>query len=353
MDAIARLVDDALAAGLGSAAAVSVGDGGAEVFRLVRGHTRRVPDLGPPIDERTPFDLASLTKPMATVACAMVLAGEGRLELAAPVRHYVPAAATAGTVRELLGHAAGCVAHVELFRRLRGEAPGDPRARLVELAAAEPAGPPGVAAVYSDLGFIVLGAVIERAAGAPLEDAFRALVAEPLELGAWFPGEAPAAGAVATEVDERGLVCGLVHDENAYYGGGVFGHAGLFATIGDVARFAAAMVAVAAGERRGRLVPDVVARFFADAPVPGAAWRLGWDTPSPTPGVSQAGDAWPRTAAVGHTGFTGTSLWLDLARRQWVALLANRVHPTRHAGTADAVKALRRAVNDAALAALG
>ena len=372
MERIAQLVDEALAAGLGSAAAVSVGDAGCEVLRLVRGAVRRVPDRGPAIDERTPFDLASLTKPIATVACAMVLAGERRLDLGAPVRRYVPAAATTGTVRELLGHAAGCVAHVELFRRLRGERPGrdtsaslrdaarpgeagpcGPRARLVELAAAEPADPPGVTAVYSDLGFIVLGAVIERAAGAPLEDAFRTLVADPLELAAWFPGTTPAPGAVATELDERGLVCGLVHDENAYYGGGVFGHAGLFATIGDVARFAAAMVAVAAGAPRGRLVPDVVRRFFEDAPVPGGAWRLGWDTPSPVPGVSQAGDAWPRTAAVGHTGFTGTSLWLDLARRRWVALLTNRVHPTRHAGTAEAIKALRRAVNDAALAALG
>lgn len=353
MDAIARLIDDALAAGLGSAAAVSVGDAGVEVFRLVRGRVRRVPDLGPAIDERTPFDLASLTKPMATVACAMALAGDGRLDLAAPVRRWLPDAATAGTVRDLLGHAAGCAAHVELFRRLRAERPAEPHARLVALAAAEPCDSPGVAAVYSDLGFITLGAVVERAAGAPLDDAFRALVAEPLELGAGFPGTAPAPGAVATELDERGLVCGLVHDENAYYGGGVFGHAGLFATIDDVARFAAAIVAAAAGTPRGRLRPDIVARFFSEAPVPGGAWRLGWDTPSPVPGVSQAGDAWPRAGAVGHTGFTGTSLWLDLPHRRWVALLANRVHPTRFAGTAEAMKALRRAVNDAVIAALG
>jgi CubicO group peptidase (beta-lactamase class C family) len=375
MDAIARLIDDALAAGLGSAAAVSVGDAGVEVFRLVRGRVRRVPDLGPAIDERTPFDLASLTKPMATVACAMALAGDGRLDLGAPVRRWLPDAATAGTVRDLLGHAAGCAAHVELFRRLRAErgdhtcaslrdaarpgtivepgGPCDPHARLVALAAAEPCDPPGVAAVYSDLGFITLGAVVERAAGAPLDDAFRALVAEPLELGAGFPGTAPAPGAVATELDERGLVCGLVHDENAYYGGGVFGHAGLFATVDDVARFAAAIVVACAGTPRGRLRPDIVARFFSEAPVPGAAWRLGWDTPSPVPGVSQAGDAWPRAGAVGHTGFTGTSLWLDLPHRRWVALLANRVHPTRFGGTAEAMKALRRAVNDAVIAALG
>src|SRR5262245_125493 len=112
MDRIAALIDDALAAGLGSAAAVSVGDNGAEVFRLVRGHTRRVPDRGAEIDEHTLFDLASLTKPIATVAGAMVLVGDGRLDLADPVHRWIPDAATTGTVRDLLGHAAGCVAHV-------------------------------------------------------------------------------------------------------------------------------------------------------------------------------------------------------------------------------------------------
>ncbi len=147
----------------------------------------------------------------------------------------------------------------------------------------------------------------------------------------------------------RGLVCGVVHDENAAYGGRVCGHAGLFGRIGDVARFAAAIVAAAAGTPRGRLRPAVVQQFATTAPVPGATWRLGWDTPSPAPGVSHAGDRWPRAGALGHTGFTGTSLWLDLPRRRWVALLTNRVHPTRHGGSADAIKSLRRAVADAAL----
>jgi CubicO group peptidase (beta-lactamase class C family) len=344
MDAIARLLDDALAQGLGSAAAVSVGDAGVEVFRHVAGRTRRVPDAGTAITEHTPFDVASLTKPMATVAIAMVLASEGRLDLAAAVRRYVPEAATEGTVRQLLGHAAGCVAHVELFRRLRAERPADPHARLVSLASREPTGPAGVQAVYSDLGYIVLGAVLEAAGGLPLSRLFDRCVATPLRLRARY-ATAIVDGAVATELDERGLVCGLVHDENAYEGGGMFGHAGLFASLDDVARFAAAMVAP-----RGLFEPD---RFFTDAPVPGASWRLGWDTPSHTPGVSAAGDRWPRERAVGHMGFTGTSIWLDLARARWVVLLTNRVHPTRFAGTADRIKALRRSVHDAVVEALG
>lgn len=345
MDAIARLLDDALASDLGSAAAISVGDAGVEVFRHVAGFTRRVPDRGQAITEHTPFDVASLTKPMATVAIAMVLVAERALDLDAPVRTYLPAASTPGSVRQLLGHCAGCAAHVEFFRRLRAERPLDPRARLVELACAERTEPPGTA-VYSDLGFIQLGAVIELAGTQPLPILFDRLVARPLALRSRY-ATSPIADAVATEVDDRGVVCGIVHDENACEAGGALGHAGLFASIDDVARFAAAMVTP-----RAPFDAAIVDRFFTDAPMPGASWRLGWDTPSHTPGVSQVGDAWPRTQAVGHTGFTGTSLWLDLAHRRWVALLTNRVHPTRFGTTAERIKQLRRAVHDAVVAAL-
>jgi len=344
MDRIARLIDDALARGLGSAAAISVGDGGREIFRYLAGTLRRVPDRGAALDERAVFDLASVTKPMATVAIAMVLVAERRLDLAAPVRSMLPDATTTGTVRQLLGHSAGCVAYIEFFRQLRATRPADPRGALALRAMREPSDVVG--AVYSDLGFIQLGALLERAAGMPLGDAFAELVAGPLGLPTARYAIEPIDHAVATELDERGLVCGLVHDENCYYGGRVSGHAGLFGTLDDVVRFASAVVDTCAGSPRGRFTTDVVNHFFTDAPLPGATWRLGWDTPSPIAGVSQAGDRWPRTAAVGHTGFTGTSLWLDLAHRRWVVLLTNRVHPTRHT-SADAIKALRRAINDA------
>ncbi len=352
VQAIAALLDAALAGHIGSAAAVSIGDAGVEQERLVRGATRRIPTLGPPISDRVPFDLASLTKPMATAAIAMVMVGEGELDLEARVRHWFPEAATTATVRQLLGHAAGTAAHVEFFRTLGIAAHSDPRAELIAQAARHPAAAPGVEAVYSDLGYLLLGAILERAAGMSLDEAFRSRVAEPLGLGgACYPGTTALPLAVATELDERGLVSGLVHDENAYFGGGVCGHAGLFATIGDVAAFSAALVATVSGRPQGRWRPDVVRQFVRDAPVASSTWRLGWDTPSATPGVSHAGDRWPRSAAIGHTGFTGTSLWLDLRRGRWVALLTNRVHPTRH-GTADAIKALRRSVGDAAVALL-
>lgn len=360
VERIAALLEQALAAGLGSAAAVSVGDAGREVGRVVRGHARRVPDLGATIDEGAWFDVASLTKPIAAAGCAMVLAAERRLDLDAPIRRWFADAASAGTVRHLLGHAAGCAAHVPFYEALRADPPGDPRRELVARAVREPiVAAPGAApgeapgtAVYSDLGYIVLGAILERAADMPLEDAFHELVAGPLGLGARYAGAAPIAGAVATEHDDRGLVCGRVHDENAYYGGGACGHAGLFATIGDVARFCAAIADAAAGTPRGRLRPDIVNRFADHAAAPGTR-RLGWDTPGLEPGVSHAGDRWPRAGAIGHLGFTGTSMWIDRARRRWVVLLTNRVHPSRHGTSAEDIKALRRAVGDAAVELLG
>jgi len=324
MDRIAELLDEMFASGVGSAGAVSVGDAGVEVARLACGAFAQG---GAQIDERARFDVASLTKPMVTAAIAMALVADGRLDLDRPIRDVLADAASTGTIAQLLGHAAGCAAHVEFFREPLT------RALLGERARRHPAGAPGVAALYSDLGYIMLGNLLERVGGAPLEQLFADRVATPLGLSARF---GPVDDAVATEG-----VQGIVHDENARFAGGICGHAGLFATIDDLARFAAALVG-------GRFHPAVLQRFATTSAAPGASWRLGWDTPSRTPGVSHAGDRWPREHAIGHLGFTGTSLWLDLAHGRWVALLTNRVHPTRE-GSADAIKRVRRGVNDAAL----
>lgn len=129
------------------------------------------------------------------------------------------------------------------------------------------------------------------------------------------------------------------------------GHAGLFAPIDDVATFARAM-ARAAREPVGRFDPAVVAHAFTRSAAPGTSWRLGWDSPAETPGISHAGDAWPRAGAVGHLGFTGTSVWLDPARGRWVVLLTNRVHPSRGRPEAALIKEVRRDVGDLACALL-
>jgi serine-type D-Ala-D-Ala carboxypeptidase len=377
MDAALRaLLDDAIAREIASAAAVAIGDGGREIMVDAVGTTRRLPTPGVTIDARAVFDLASVSKVMATGAVAMALTSRGRLDLDAPARTLVPAGVGAAaaidprvTVRHLLGHASGLPAHVKFYERLwAGDLAGQPDARraLVHLAATHPLErPPGTAAVYSDLGYITLGAALEGAGGAPLEVLFRDLVAGPLGLDVArfvdLRGRADGAGAddfdapvVATEIDaRRGLVQGEVHDENCHAGGGVAGHAGLFAPVREVSAFARAMVELLAGRDVAGLRADVARTFVETSAAPDTTHRLAWDTPSTTPGVSHAGDRWPRTGGYGHLGFTGTSVWLDAEKRRWVVLLTNRVHPSREGERAAAIKDVRRAVMDTVVDALG
>lgn len=324
----------------------------------------------------TVYDLASLTKPIATAAVLMKL----DVDLDAPVGRLLPelrpALGHAGiTFAQLLGHGSGLPAHLRFYERLRaGERAGAPSRReaLLRMAAGTPAeAAPGERAVYSDLGYVILGFAIERITGMRQDEAVRALVTGPLEMRDTFyvdlddpargPAREPAGGharpaepvpmpdgrparIAPTEVcPYRGLVHGEVHDDNAHAGGGIFGHAGLFGTAGDVARFAGAMVHAAAGRAVAGFAPAVVQRFFRTRAAPDTTWRLGWDTPSTTLGISHAGDAWPRTG-VGHLGFTGTSMWLDPEHGRFAVLLTNRVHPSReHTG----IREYRRAVMDA------
>jgi serine-type D-Ala-D-Ala carboxypeptidase len=367
--AVDRLLEDALSRGLGSAAAVSIGDGHLERFRTWRGALQRVPTLGPPVNEESLFDLASLTKPMVTAALAMRYVDRGALDLDAPVRRWLPDAATTGTVAQLLGHAAGCAPHVKFYEQLDRQPGADsPRRQILRLARTHPLiGEPGRDTAYSDLGYMMLGELLEKVEGGRLDTLFRGEISARLGLeGHFFPlgGETianawpvPSGNFVATELapaHEGGApLTGVVHDENARAAGGVLGHAGLFGRIGDVAAFAQAVLASVQPEAwsRGNPMPALCSPataqlFFGRAPG-GASWRLGWDTPSPRPGISHAGDLWPRDSGAGHLGFTGTSLWLDLARGRWVALLTNRVHPSRE-GSAEGIKLLRRAVMDTA-----
>ncbi|MCE9573903.1 MAG: beta-lactamase family protein [Deltaproteobacteria bacterium] len=324
LDALAAA---AIAEGVCSAAAIAVGDHGREIVRLGRGLTRAVPDAGQPIDREAIFDLASLTKPMATAALAMTEVARGELDLAAPAHHWLGGLDPRITVAQLLGHGSGSAPHVKLYERLR-------RGDLAGAATARDA--------------------LTAMARAPLEARFAARISAPLGLAVTLyasPAPLPAP-VVGTVLDDRGLVSGTVHDENAAAAGGVAGHAGLFGSVGDVSRFAAAIVDTVAEARATPFAPAIVRAFLATSAAPDTSWRLGWDTPSSVPGVSHAGDRWPRADGVGHLGFTGTSLWLDLRNRRWVALLTNRVHPSRDRPAAARIKELRRAVGDAVIAAL-
>jgi CubicO group peptidase (beta-lactamase class C family) len=305
----------------------------------------------------TVFDLASLTKVLVTTLALMKLAERGRIDIAEPVARVLPAFAARDkdkegiTFRHLLTHAAGLKAWVPYYEDIRARDEkhgtgllGTPEARpyvLDRIAMSGLIHAVGEASVYGDLGFIILGEAIERVDGRDLCAFFADEVARPLGLRetgflpltpAAHGGEHPGALAVpksrvaaTQECPWRGRVLvGEVDDGNAWAVGGVAGHAGLFGTAAEVGKIALELFACFEG--RGSLVAQpVVERFFARQNLPvGSDWALGWDTP--TPGLSTSGRFFS-VHSVGHTGFTGTSLWMDLARKIVIVLLANRIHP--------------------------
>jgi CubicO group peptidase (beta-lactamase class C family) len=297
----------------------------------------------------TIFDLASLTKPIVTATSVMLLAAEGRIDLDDPVAKVLPPFGERGkegvTIRHLLTHTSGLKPwrpfHEALLERERkkGErllgTPAAKEAVLERIYRGALVHEPGEAAVYGDLDFILLGAVVEAVAGLPL-DAFAAeRIFRPLgmtqtrfiRLGDGAP-ELPDAERrrfAATEACpwRRRVLWGEVHDPNAWAMGGVAGHAGLFAPADDVLRFATAVLDVWHG--RSDLLPrDWLRRFLTKNAAPDqTTWALGWDTP--TPGASSSGRHFSPTS-VGHLGFTGTSFWIDLEREAVVVMLTNRVH---------------------------
>jgi CubicO group peptidase (beta-lactamase class C family) len=304
------------------------------------------------------FDVASLTKVMATATLAALMADLGEIDLDAPGRRWLPALEgekAAITVRHLLAHAAGFPAWRPLHRSARG------RDAVLAAAVAEPLeARPGARAVYSDLGFIVLGAILEAAGGERLDRLFDARVAAPLGLGDTFflpaqegdPSRRRREGrsfAAARRTPERGVIRGEVDDDNAWAMGGVAGHAGLFSTARDVAAFGQAWLDAVAG--RSMLSREVALTFVARDGTPGSERALGWDTPSREGSALGTRLGRGRRGAVGHLGFTGTSLWLDLDREIACALLTNHVHPS---GPDRArLRSFRARFHDAVAEALG
>jgi CubicO group peptidase (beta-lactamase class C family) len=344
-----------------------VAQGGAG-FQAAFGARQLVPRRLPALPD-TLYDVASLTKAVATSVLVMQEVGAGRLALDAKVAALLPELSNQDggahdpardqiTVHQLLSHASGLPAH-RPFWQLAAHSPAE-RLAIALLAAREPlAYPPGTQAVYSDLGFILLGWLLERLTGSRLDVLFEERIARPLGLAAstfvsLADSEARARllgdrSVAATQIspERHGLVLGEVDDMNAFAMGGIAGHAGLFSTAGDLATIAGALLAAFRGD--GTLVHrDVIRRFWSSSGVPGSTWRLGWDGPAEV--GSQAGERLSR-ASVGHLAFTGCSLWIDPAREVVLVLLSNRVHPAVPAD--DRFRRLRPALHDAALDALG
>jgi CubicO group peptidase (beta-lactamase class C family) len=302
-----------------------------------------------PMKRETVFDLASLTKVMATTPAVMLLVDEGRIDLDDPVAKHLPHFAErdkeAVTIRQLLTHAGGLKPwrpfHELLLERERKKGEkliGTPEAREMivdRICRSALVHDPGAAAVYGDLDFIVLGALVETVADTPLDAFCAERVFGPLGLehtrflrlegpGSPLPEAERRAFAATENCPWRDrIVWGEVHDPNASAMGGVAGHAGLFSSADDVMRFAQAWLDAWHG-RPSPLPAARVREFSARQHLPAESdWALGWDTP--TEGASSSGRYFSKNS-VGHLGFTGTSLWIDLEREAIVVMLTNRVH---------------------------
>jgi CubicO group peptidase (beta-lactamase class C family) len=296
-------------------------------------------DDAPACGPGTIFDLASLTKVIATTSTVMHLVAERRLDLEAPVGRWVPAFAAgergAISIRHLLTHSSGLPAHARLWESVSGR---DAFERAIAALPLERA--PGTRSVYSDPGFLLLGFALETVANAALDAQFAPLAAALGEIG-YRPAQTLLDRIAPTEQDPwRGrLLRGEVHDENAATLGGVAAHAGLFGTAEAVGTFAR-LVLRTFREATALGTPELMRLFARRASVPDSSRALGWDTMLPT---SSCGTRMSPTA-IGHTGFTGTSLWIDVENDLYVVFLTNRVHPTREN---NALAALRPKVHDA------
>jgi CubicO group peptidase (beta-lactamase class C family) len=346
-----RVLEDAIRDGAFPGCAAAAGTSIGPLW--LEGLGRLDAEEGAAVTTRTLYDIASLTKVVGTTSVVLALARDGKLTLGARVRDLVPEFSGGGrddvTIEHLLVHASGLPSWKPIFREAGGY-----RDVLARLLATPLEGPPGARERYSDLGFILLGEAAARAGGRSLPELERALVLDPLGLedtirnpsARLLPRIAPTEMRPAIRGDPAAgasPIRGTVHDENAAAGEGVTGHAGLFSTAEDLSRLAGEILRGARGE--SRIFPRaLVERFTARRGiVPGSTRALGWDTPSA--GSSAGSRLGPR--AFGHTGFTGTSIWIDPDRDLYIILLSNRVYPTRENARIGPV---RRAFADAVVA---
>jgi len=349
--AVERALEEAAQRGVFPGAVLLVSRGGETLLEHAAGSRSLEPDRHP-MRADVVFDLASLTKPLATTLAVLLLVKDRRLTLDDRVTRFFHNFGVHGkthvTFRHLLTHASGLAAYRPYYKEVAAlQKRGRPNFvasreakewifEQVHRARLETA--PGTRAVYSDLGFMVLGQVVETISGQTLDRFCSARIFQPLGLRSTsfvdlsqirIKRIEPIADAIAPTQRcpwRKRILCGEVDDENAYAMGGVAGHAGLFGTARDVDALARHLKGIADGAS-GILPKDLVDQMWTrDTSVAGSTRTLGWDTPSPQ--RSMAGTRMsPHT--VGHLGFTGTSLWMDLERGVNVTLLSNRVHPAR------------------------
>ena len=307
------------------------------------------------VNAHTIYDVASLTKAIVTTTAIMMLVASQQIDLDVPIARYLPPCSSAGpssdwrneiTVRQLLLHTSGLPAHREFFRKAKNAA------QVRKQIFAEPlSARPGTKIEYSDLGFILLGGIIERLTGKSLDRFAQTEIFAPLGMQSSFfnppralrPRIAPAQ---EDKIYRKRLLHGEVDDANAHAMGGVAGHAGLFSTAHDIAAFAQTMLNCGIYAHTRILLRSVVEQFTKRVQIGDSARAMGWDVPT---GESSSGHNFSEQS-YGHNGFTGTSIWIDPAKEIFVILLANRVHPSAQN---EKIRQVRPAVHDAIMEALG
>ncbi|MGK2934905.1 MAG: serine hydrolase domain-containing protein [Gemmatimonadaceae bacterium] len=348
LESVERIVTRGIEAGGYPGASVVVGRRGAVVLQRGFGRLSWGPESNSVSPDTSIYDVASLTKVVGTTAAIMALYDDGRIQLDAPVTRYLPEF-TGGlndmvTVGDLLTHRSGLPAARDLWRV--ATTPEQARAMVLSTRVRDI---PGRKYMYSDLGADVLGFIAERVSRQPLDVFLHNRVYGPLRMHNTFfrPADSLRYRVAPTElVSPRGYpVHGQVHDENAHALGGVAGHAGLFSTASDLAVFAQMMLEGGAYDGV-RIFADTTVRLFTRRTAGNRA--LGWDTAAGDYGSGQY--LTPR--AYGHTGFTGTSMWIDPDRQMFVILLTNRVHAAKVRYPGRVISDVRSDLSDAAVLAV-
>ena len=344
-----EVINQAVGSGLIPGAVLLIGHDGGVVYRKAYGQRAMIPQREA-MTLDTIFDAASLTKVIATTPSLMKLFEQGKIRIDDPVTKYLPEFQGGKSdieIRDLMTHFSGLRPDLDLKPAWSGYETGIQRA-LID----KPVRPPGLRFVYSDINFILLGEIVHRLSGEMLSDYARENIFKPLGMqDSMFQPPASLRPRIApTEIDpETGQpLRGVVHDDTSRYMGGVAGHAGLFTTADDLAKFAQMMLDRGEGSGVRLFRPDTVDKFTAPAsPADQPILRgLGWDIDSPY--SSNRGELFP-IGSYGHTGFTGTSVWIDPTSRTYVILLTNVVHPHR----GKSLSSLRSRVATIAAASFG
>lgn len=346
--AVDAAVLEGIQRGLYPGAVVVIGRRDSILYSRGYGHFTWNPASAIPTPDSTIWDLASITKVIGTTSAAMRLVEAGRLDLDAPVRRYLPRFSgglkNQVTVRMLLDHTSGLKSYVPIYRRARRS-----RTRAISMLYAQPLlRPPGDSAEYSDLNSLLLGLIIEKVSKMPLDRFVAREVFDPLGLRqTMFRPPARLRARIVPSGMWRGQpVRGEVNDQNAVVFGGVAGHAGVFSTGMDLARYAQVWLRGGLGPEGAWVSRATMALFLTKGTNSGSR-LLGWDSPELKPEEPSVFGSLISDAAYGHTGFTGTELWIDPTRDLFLVFLTNRVFDPKIQDSVKELKLVRASVSDA------